>query len=327
MMDVSLIAPTLPLTSLTVVLLEYKLLETVIEGTEKSNDSSPTETVVPLKSSRRLGTTILNFKEHCVSCDEKCLPLDPRHPDKWRKVYQCRTTEDYKQKILLNCDEHNDDLANEVRVRLSGVVTDLHAADVQYHNEEECRIFVEDNTNELIITAEHPIPISITNGQVRIQTNFRNTQEEADVIIVNQLVYLAPKGASTISVVSDDTDIFVLLLYFYCKEKLTCEVFMQSPNAGRGTVDIKATPTKHSNIAEFLPGVHALSGCDTTSFLYGIGKATAWKVLNSGKTLKLLGKQDVPMEDILMWKSSLLSEPPEDADPVKYGWTKRNDKL
>ncbi|KAK3894972.1 hypothetical protein Pcinc_001265 [Petrolisthes cinctipes] len=29
----------------------------------------------------------------------------------------------------------------------------------------------------------------------------------------------------------------------------------------------------------------------------------------------------------LMWKSSLISEPPEDADPVKYGWTKRNDKL
>ncbi|KAK3894973.1 hypothetical protein Pcinc_001266 [Petrolisthes cinctipes] len=157
---------------------------------------------------------------------------------------------------------------------------------------------VEDNTNELI-TAEHPIPISITNGQVRTQTNLRNTHEEADVIIVNQLVYLAARGASNITVVSDDTDVFVLLLYFYCKEKLTCEVFMQSPIASRRTVDIKATATKHSNIAEFLPGVHALSGSDTTSFLYGIGKATALKVLNSSKTLKLLGKQDVPMEDVV----------------------------
>lgn len=249
---------------------------------------------------------------------------------------------------------------------------------------------VEDNTNELIITAEHPVPISITNGQARTQTNLRNTHEEADVIIVNQLVYLATKGASSISVVSDDTDVFVLLLYFYCKEKLTCEVFMQSCIAGRRIVDIKATATKHSNIAEFLPGVHALSGCDTTSFLYGIGKATALKVLNGGKTLKLLGKQDAGMEDVvteatvfmatcygskccqnmsetrhdvwiskmanqklsvapklkslpptseafmqhvyrahyqtLVWKSSLVSEP-EAPDPLKYGWTKRNDKL
>ncbi|KAK3874873.1 hypothetical protein Pcinc_020193 [Petrolisthes cinctipes] len=489
--------------------------------TKKSNDSSPTETVVPPKRSRRLGTTIFNFKEHCVFCGEKALPLDPRHPDRWRKVYQCRTTGDYKQKILLSCDERNDDLANEVQVRLSGEVTDLHAADAQYHNDcykrfmshknieaavrtkssvflqddpaldalicemegkkscvwnsieiheaytnyggsklsrknlisnlfshfghdllklsgagvanifvfrseaphllkltdasdevdmtviaktikEECcgkaanwdtyhtrltqedvtnacsdmilrllaelspkldntntALLIEDNTNELIITAEHPIPISIINGQVRTQTNLHNTHEKADFIIVNQLVYLAARGASNISVVSDDTDVFVFLLYFYCKEKLTCEVFMQSPIACRRTVDIKATATKHSNIAEFLPGVHALSGCDTTSFLYGIGKATALKVLNSGKTLKLLGKQDVPMEDVvneatllmttcygsrcckntsetrhdspyyqtLMWKSSLISEPPEDDDPVKYGCTKRNDKL
>lgn len=103
--------------------------------TKKSNDNSATEAVVPPKRSRRLGTTKFSFKEHCVFCGEKCLPLDPRHPDRWRKVYQCRTTGGYKQKILLNCDERNDDLANEVRVRLSGAVTDLHAADAQYHND------------------------------------------------------------------------------------------------------------------------------------------------------------------------------------------------
>ena len=39
---------------------------------------------------------------------------------------------------------------------------------------------------------------------------------------------------------------------------------MESPVPGRTVVDIKATADKHKHIVEHLPGVHALSGCETT---------------------------------------------------------------
>ena len=61
---------------------------------------------------------------------------------------------------------------------------------------------------------------------------------------------------------------------------------MESPVPGRKVVDTKATANKHRNITDHLPGVHALSGCDT-SYLNGIGKATA-----NGFYKKLIMKQN-----------------------------------
>ena len=73
---------------------------------------------------------------------------------------------------------------------------------------------------------------------------------------------------------------------------------MESPISGRSVIDIRATANKHRNITEYLPGVHALSGCDTTSYLYGIGKLTALKVLSSGRSFELLGREGTNMADV-----------------------------
>ena len=100
---------------------------------------------------------------------------------------------------------------------------------------------------------------------------------EADVIIVNQLVYVAVRGALNICVIFDDTDVFALLIHFYCREKLSSGVTMKSLIAGRCVIDIKATANRHRSITNYLPGVLALSCCDTTSYLYGIGKARILK--------------------------------------------------
>ena len=250
---------------------------------------------------------------------------------------------------------------------------------------------LDNNNNELVITSEHPVPVGIRNGQIIQRNDLHNTHEETDVIIVNQLVDLALRGTSNICVVCDDTDVFILLIHFYCKEKLNCGVTMESPIAGRCITDIKATANKHRNITDYLPGVHALSGCDTTSYHYGIGKATALKSLSSGTSLKLLGMEDVNMDEVvaeaasfiskcygskydgdmsemrfavwstkmsnkkissapklkslpptsdafaqhvyrahyqtMIWKSALSSSPPAQADPVQYGWTKKDSNL
>ena len=100
-------------------------------------DNLGTDKVVAPKRSRRSGSTDFNFKEHCLFCGEICVPLpsSSRHPDRWRKVIQCRTADDFKQKILRTCDVRNDCQAEEVRVRVNGAVSDLHAADGQYHDD------------------------------------------------------------------------------------------------------------------------------------------------------------------------------------------------
>ena len=46
--------------------------------------------------------------------------------------------------------------------------------------------------------------------------DLRTTHEEADVIVVQQAMFLAQNNlASSITVQADDTDIFALLLYLY----------------------------------------------------------------------------------------------------------------
>ena len=66
---------------------------------------------------------------------------------------------------------------------------------------------------------------------------------------------------------------------------------MESFFTGRSIVDIKATTLRHLDIVDHLPGMHALTGCDTTSFIYSIWKTTALKVFEAGKTIKIFEEQ------------------------------------
>jgi hypothetical protein len=109
-----------------------------------------------------------------------------------------------------------------------------------------------DNDNELVITSAYPVPVAIRNGEIIALNQLYNTHDEADVIILHQLAYLAASGAMNICIICDDTDVSVLLIHFYCTEKLECGVTMESPSAGRCVVDIKATASKHKNITEYL---------------------------------------------------------------------------
>ena len=75
-----------------------------------------------------------------------------------------------------------------------------------------------DSTNELVVTSENSVPIMIREGKALTRNDLQNTHEEADVIIINQLVHLAQRNASNICVVCDDTDVFIVLIHCYCRE-------------------------------------------------------------------------------------------------------------
>ena len=53
------------------------------------------------------------------------------------------------------------------------------------------------------------------------------SHEEADVIIPQQLIYAVNEGAKCIQIVSDDSDVFVILLHFYHQLKLEATVLLE----------------------------------------------------------------------------------------------------
>ena len=89
---------------------------------------------------------------------------------------------------------------------------------------------------------------------------------EADVIIPNQVIYLENLGCCRIKVISDDTDVFVLLVHYYTDKKLTATLIMEPTSQGYISVNIGSTVVKHRSIAPHLLSAHALTGCDTVAF-------------------------------------------------------------
>lgn len=106
------------------------------------------------------------------------------------------------------------------------------------------------------------------------------SHDEADITMVSYVIQAATYGKGVVRVVSDDTDVFVLLVYWVHRAGLQCKVQMERWN---GIVqDINATCTELGPKCLQLLSVHALSGCDTTSYLYGKGKTRALNTLLSG---------------------------------------------
>ncbi len=75
--------------------------------------------------------------------------------------------------------------------------------------------------NSFVVTGKSRIPTEVCSGLQIIRPDVKIMHEEADVIIPNQVAYLASLGCCTIKVISDDTGVFVLLVHYYADKKLT----------------------------------------------------------------------------------------------------------
>lgn len=83
-----------------------------------------------------------------------------------------------------------------------------------------------------------------------------------------------------IRVLSDDTDIFVLPVYWVYKASIMATV--QVENWQGKVLSINATCEELGPKCLQLLGMHFLSGSDSTSYLYGKGKPSALKTLLKG---------------------------------------------
>ena len=152
----------------------------------------------------------------------------------------------------------------------------------------------------LVVTGEDPVPVELTSTVTIKREDLRTNHEEADNILAHQMVAVASEENKGVSVISDDTDVFVLLLHHYVLQKLTGEVIMESPVKDRKTIDIRATAKEHRIIIPDLLAAHAISGCDTTASYFGIGKGTVVKTLKAqASPLSLLGDPNANIKDVL----------------------------
>ena len=81
---------------------------------------------------KRRSEGLFIFKEDCLVCGEKCLEIDPKHPNRWRP-YSPVLTVDFKDVILQKCVLMNDVWGNDVKLRVQGAAFDLCAVGARYH--------------------------------------------------------------------------------------------------------------------------------------------------------------------------------------------------
>ena len=144
--------------------------------------------------------------------------------------------------------------------------------------------------------------------------------EEADVTIINYVLQAVGEGKNVVRVFCDDTDVFVLLVFWMWRSQLvdTCQMQIERWD---GTVpDINQTCIKLGSKCLQLLGMHALTvthldetshmsaefvfltGCDTTSFPFNKGKVSALSVIEAGYfpgLLHVLGEEDAMRWDLL----------------------------
>lgn len=95
---------------------------------------------------------------------------------------------------------------------------------------------------------------------------------DADALIVAQA--LESSKTKVTVVLGDDTDLLVLLCHYACENNH--DIFLQPSHRSSAKSakwwNIRHTRASLGMICQTLPVIHAVSGCDTTSRLFGIGK-------------------------------------------------------
>ena len=132
------------------------------------------------------------------------------------------------------------------------------ASDVAFHTQHT-------SIHKWVVTAGDNAPTEIHNGAVYLRQDMATLHEEADNIIAQQAIMCMKQQPGAISVITDHTDVFVLLLHHYQNEGLTSAMFVTSKVQQGSMIDIncKATVEKHHAMDPGFLAAHALLGCDT----------------------------------------------------------------
>ena len=110
-----------------------------------------------------------------------------------------------------------------------------------------------------------------------------NAHGDADVDIVNTVVETSLQHTTTL--IGEDTDLLVLLLYYPQGEIMNLYFRSDKPKAD-GTIEVyhinRIQEVLGHEMCSQLMFIHAMTGSDTTSRIFGVGKKTAFQYLAKG---------------------------------------------
>ena len=111
-------------------------------------------------------------------------------------------------------------------------------------------------------------------------------QEEADGRLLFHAVHAARQGYQAIVICAEDTDVFIMCLAFH--DKIGVPLFQKCGTRARTRlVDIgRVAATIGIDVCRALIGMHAYTGCDTTSAFAGKGKASALKFVTNNREFR-----------------------------------------
>ena len=107
------------------------------------------------------------------------------------------------------------------------------------------------------------------------------SHDEANVTMISYMLQSAEEGKKVVRILSDDSDVFFLLVYFTWRHELPIMVEMEKWDGV--ILNINATCTQFGpSVCSQLLGAHAVTGCDTVSYPFGKGKITVLRTLMAG---------------------------------------------
>jgi hypothetical protein len=153
--------------------------------------------------------------------------------------------------------------------------------------------------NRLVVIGEDPYPIEVKNEDRYIWTDLETYLEEADVIIVQQVLKSIGETRQ-ITAISDYINVlnFVLLVHHYDMAGPGLPLTMESPRRERATLDIKATITKDKDVIKNILSARALSGFDTVALYFGIGKGSIIRTLKDCHDFSAIENPAAPFEEV-----------------------------
>lgn len=114
-----------------------------------------------------------------------------------------------------------------------------------------------------------------------------HAEEDADLRIVLTAIEISEQHTTT--VIGEDTDLLVLLCY-HAKDTNNTIYFRSEPKQNTQKIKIwnitEARQKLGIYVCNILPFIHAFSGCDTTSRIFGLGKGTAMKKISTNMQLQ-----------------------------------------
>ena len=125
--------------------------------------------------------------------------------------------------------------------------------------------------------------------------------EETDTKVFTCIKYVNESGFDKAVVHTVDTDVVVLGLYY--QAFIDCEIFIHlGCGSKKRLLELKNAELSRE-LCVALPGPHALTGCDSTSFIHRIGKEKAYKIFEQNEVytdaLSLLGEFEVVPPNVI----------------------------